>query len=158
MDSPERAFDSRSQFLVDDSSSTASAVVVQPSAIAAAQAFLTHRSERSKTEEAAISAAREGHIPARSSREDGYMAIPKPGGTHRDWLAMIAYLVTEAGRLPSCSYRPRFAPTQEMGAMLPITVLCCAMLPKLVRARLRLETVLRLKAARPRLLGAPRRG
>jgi hypothetical protein len=23
------------------------------------------------------------------------MAIPKPGGTHRDWLAMIAYLVTE---------------------------------------------------------------
>ena len=48
-----------------------------------------------RTEEAAISAARKGLTPARSSREDGYMAIPKPGGTNRDWLAMIAYLVTE---------------------------------------------------------------
>jgi hypothetical protein len=95
VDSPERVLDSRSQFLIDDSSSTASAVVVRPSALAAAQAFLTPRDERSKTEEAAILAAREGRTPARSSRDDGYMAIPKPGGTHRDWPAIIAYLVTE---------------------------------------------------------------
>ena len=44
MDSPERVSDSRSQFLIDDSSSTASAVVVRPSALAAAQAFLPHSS------------------------------------------------------------------------------------------------------------------
>jgi hypothetical protein len=40
-------------------------------------------------------AAREGRTPARSSRDDDYMVISKPGGTHRDWPAMIAYLVTE---------------------------------------------------------------
>jgi len=84
VDSPGRVLDSRSQFLIDDSSSTASAVVVRPSVLAAAQAFLTPRDERSKTEEAAISAALEGRTPARSSRDDGYMAIPKPGGSYRD--------------------------------------------------------------------------
>ena len=97
MDSPERAvFVGSSQFLIDDSSSTSSAVVVRPPVLAAAQAFLTPRDERSKTEEAAIATARAGRIPPRSSREDGYyIAIPKPGGTHRVWPAMIAYLVTE---------------------------------------------------------------
>jgi hypothetical protein len=90
VDSPERAvFTGNSEFLIDESSST----VVRPSALAAAQAFLAPRDERSKTEEAAARAGR--RTPARSSREDGYMAIPKSGGTHRDWLAMIAYLVTE---------------------------------------------------------------
>ena len=83
VDSPGRVLDSRSQFLIDDSSSTASAIVVRP------------RDERSKTEEAAISAALEGRTPARSSRHDGYMAIPKSGGSYRDWPAVIAYLVTE---------------------------------------------------------------
>ena len=97
VDSPERAvFAGSSQFLIDDSSSTSSAVVVRPPVLAAAQTFLTPRDERSKTEEAAIATARAGRIPPRSSREDGYyIAIPKPGGTHRDWPAMIAYLVTE---------------------------------------------------------------
>ncbi len=95
LDSPERVFDSRSQFLVDDASSTASAGIVQSSALEAAQAFLTPRGERSKTEEAVILAAREGRTPARSSRDNGYVAISKPGSTHRDWSAMIAYLVTE---------------------------------------------------------------
>ena len=37
MDSPERVLDSRSQFLIDDSSFTASADVVRSSALAAAQ-------------------------------------------------------------------------------------------------------------------------
>ncbi len=41
VDSPERVFDSKSQFLVDDASSTASTGVVQSSALALAQAFLT---------------------------------------------------------------------------------------------------------------------
>ena len=95
VDSPERVFDSKSQFLVDDASSTASTGVVQSSALAMAQAFLTSRGERSETELAVILAAREGRTPARSSREDGYLAIFKPGSTHRDWSAMIAYLVTE---------------------------------------------------------------
>ena len=95
VDSPERVLDSKSHFLIDDSSSTASADVVRSSALAAVQAFLTPRDECSKTEEAVILAAREGRTPARSSRDDGYMAISKPGGTHRDWPAMIAYLVTE---------------------------------------------------------------
>ena len=89
VDSPERAvFTGDSEFLIDESSST----TVRPSALAAAQAFLAPRDERSKTEEAAAHA---GRTPARSSRKDGYMAIPKSGGTHRDWLAMIAYLVME---------------------------------------------------------------
>jgi hypothetical protein len=52
VDSPERVLDSGSQFLIDDNSSTASAGIVQSSALAAAQAFLTPRDERSKTEEA----------------------------------------------------------------------------------------------------------
>ena len=95
VDSPERVFDSRSQFLVDDTSSIASAGNVQSSTLAAAQAFLTPRDARSKTEEAVSLDAREGRTPARSSREDGYLAISKPGSTHRDWSAMIAYLVTE---------------------------------------------------------------
>ncbi len=95
VDSPERVLSSRSQFLMDDASSTASAGIVQSSALTAAQAFLTPRDERSKTEEAVILAAREGRTPARSSRDDGYLAISKPGSTHRDWSAMIAYLVTE---------------------------------------------------------------
>ena len=80
---------------MDDASSTASAGIVQSSALAAAQAFLTPRGERSKTEEAVILAAREGRTPARSSRDDGYLAISKPGSTHGDWSAMIAYFVTE---------------------------------------------------------------
>ena len=81
---------------MDDASSIASAGLVQSSALAAAQAFLTPRDERSKTEEAVILAAREGRTPARSSRDDGYLAISKPGSTHRDWWpAMITYLVTE---------------------------------------------------------------
>jgi hypothetical protein len=95
VDSSERALDSRSQFLVDDASSTASAGIVPSSAFAAAQAFLTPRGERSKTEEAVILAAREGRTPARSSLDNGYLVISKPGSTHRDWSAMIAYLVTE---------------------------------------------------------------
>jgi hypothetical protein len=92
---PERVFDSKSQFLVDDASSTASTGVVQSSALALAQTFLTPPGERSETELAVILDAREGRIPARSSRDDGYLAIFKPSSTHRDWSAMIAYLVTE---------------------------------------------------------------
>ncbi len=80
---------------MDDASSTVSAGIVQSSTLAAAQVFLTPRDERSKTEEAAILAAREGRTFACSSRDDGYLAISKPGSTHRDWSAMIAYLVTE---------------------------------------------------------------
>jgi hypothetical protein len=95
VDHPERVLDSRSHFLMDDASSTASAGIVQSSTLAAAQAFLTPRDERSKTEEAVILAAREGRTSARSSRNDGYLAISKPGSTHRDWSDMIAYLVTE---------------------------------------------------------------
>ena len=95
VDSPGRVFDSRSQFLVDDTSSIASSGIVQSSTLAAAQAFLTPRDARSKTEEAVILDAREGRTPARSSREDGYVVISKPGSIHRDWSAMIAYLVTE---------------------------------------------------------------
>ena len=83
VDSPKHVvIDCGSQFLVDDSSSTTSAVAVWPPALNAAQAFLTAREERSKTEETAIAAA--ARIPPRSSREDGYTAIPKLGGTHRD--------------------------------------------------------------------------
>jgi hypothetical protein len=95
LDSPGREFGGRSQFLVDDASSTASTGIVQSSALAAAQAFLTPRGARSKTEEAVILAALEGRTPARSSRNGGYLAISKPGSAHRDWSAMIAYLVTE---------------------------------------------------------------
>jgi hypothetical protein len=39
-------------------------------------------------------AARAGYLP-RGFRDDGYVHILKPGGTHRDWLAMSVYLVTE---------------------------------------------------------------
>ena len=98
VDSSKRVvLDGRSQFLIDDSSSTTSVAVVRPHALAAAQAFLTPpRNERSKTEEAAIAAARTGYIPPRSSQDAGYMTIPKPGGImHWDWLAMVSYLVTE---------------------------------------------------------------
>ena len=75
---------------MDDTSSIASAGIVQSSTLAAAQAFLTPRDARSTTEEAVILDAREGRTPARSSREDGYLVISKPGSTHRDWSAMIA--------------------------------------------------------------------
>ena len=51
----------RSEFLVDDSSSTTGGVV-QSSRLAAAQAFLTPREERTKTELAAITAARSGQV------------------------------------------------------------------------------------------------
>ena len=71
------------------------AVVCRAPALAAAQAFLSPHDKRSKTEDEAIAAAHAGCIPPRSSWDAGYMHIPKPGGTHRDWLAMIAYLVTE---------------------------------------------------------------
>ena len=67
VDSPERVLGRRSHFLMDDASFIASAGIVQSSALAAAQAFLTPRDERSKTEEAVILAAREGRTPARSS-------------------------------------------------------------------------------------------
>jgi hypothetical protein len=117
LDRPEREFGGRSQFLEDDASSTASAGIVPPSALAAAQAstgivqssalaaaqaFLTLRGERSKTEEAVILDAREGRTPARSSLDNGYLMISKPGSTNRDWAAMIAYLVTalEVSRRP----------------------------------------------------------
>ena len=80
---------------MDDATSVASVGIVPSSALAAAQVFLTPRDERSKTEEEVILAAREGRTPARSSRDNGYLAISKPGSTHRDWSAMIAYLVTE---------------------------------------------------------------
>ena len=90
VDSSKRVvFDGGSQFLVDDSSSTASAVAVRPHACVAAQAFLTACEEHSKMEEAAIAAACAGRISPRSSREDGYVVIPKPGDVHRDWPAMI---------------------------------------------------------------------
>ena len=102
LDRPEREFGGRSQFLEDDASSTASTGLVQSSALAAAQAFLTSRGKRSKTEEAVILDAREGRTPARSSLDNGYLMISKPGSTNRDWAAMIAYLVTalEVSRRP----------------------------------------------------------
>ena len=95
-DSPPRAITIPcSEFLVDDSSTTAVGVVVRPSRLAIAQAFLTPREERTKTKVAAIAAARAGQVPSRSSREGGYMAIPLLGSIHRDWMAMISFLVTE---------------------------------------------------------------
>ena len=95
VDSLARVFDGKSQFLVDDSSSTVSVAVVRAPALVIAQAFLTPRNARSKTEDEAIAAARAGYLPPRSSRDAGYVHILKPGGTYRDWLAMTAYLVTE---------------------------------------------------------------
>ena len=96
VDSPPRAITiPRSEFLVDDSSTTAVGVVVRPSRLAIAQAFLTPREERTKTEVAAIVAALSRQVPSRGSREGGYMAILLPGSIYRDWMAMISYLVTE---------------------------------------------------------------
>ena len=90
VDSPPRATTiPRSEFLVDDSSTSAVGVIVRPSRLAIAQAFLTPREERTKTEVAAIAAARAGQVLSRSFREGSYMAIPLPGSTHRDWMAMI---------------------------------------------------------------------
>jgi hypothetical protein len=117
LDRSEREFGGRSQFLEDDASSTASTGIVPSSALAAAQAstgivqsaglaaaqaFLTLRGERSETEKAVILDAREGRTPARSSLDNGYLMISKPGSPHRDWAAMIAYLVTklEVSRRP----------------------------------------------------------
>ena len=128
VDSSKRVvLDGRSQFLIDDSSFTTSVAVVRPHALAAAQAFLTPpRNERSKTEEAAIAAARAGRIPPRSSQDAGYMTIPKPGGImHWNWLAMISYLVTEiVARFPI-----KIFASSRSGRI--ITALCCAVLPKL---------------------------
>ena len=94
--SPPRTFPiPLSEFLVEDSNSTAAGVGVQPSRLAVAQAFLNSREDRSKTEVAAIIAARAGQVPSRGSREGNYMVIPLPGSIHRDWMAMISFLVTE---------------------------------------------------------------
>ena len=96
VDSPPRTLPiPLSEFLVEDSNSTATGVAVQPSRLAVAQAFLNSREDRSKTEVAAIVAARAGQVPSRGSREGNYMAIPLPGSIHRDWMAMISFLVTE---------------------------------------------------------------
>ena len=57
VDSPERAvFTGDSEFLIDESSSTD----VRPSALAAAQAFLSPHDKRSKMEDEAIAAANAG--------------------------------------------------------------------------------------------------
>ena len=147
VDSPERAvFSGSSEFLIDDSISTASAVVVRPFALAAAQAFLSPRDERSETEEVTISAAHEGRTPARSSREGGYMYGDYQAGWYASRLAGHDCMFGDGvGSFRLYGFRPRLV--HNHGAVL-----------RRVRVRLWLKTFLRLNAACPRFLGAPRRG
>ena len=141
VDSSKRVvFDGGSQFLVDDSSSTASAIAIRPHARVAAQTFLTACEERSKKEEAAIAAARTGRISPRSSRKMATCLFPTPAGRFSSRLAGHDLdLVTEI-EVSDQDLRQLKKWTHNQDAVLWFNTFLCP------------------KVARPRLRGALRRG